>query len=105
MNALRSLYLLLSAAWCGAMLFFAAAGARIVLETSPSRHAAGAVNRVLLDALDVTSYAAAAVLLALYLFWDRKAPWRKTPRAFTIRLLVLAAAAAFASHVLITPEM
>ena len=33
------------ALWCGMLAFFGAFGARIVLETSPSRHAAGAVNR------------------------------------------------------------
>lgn len=87
------------------MLFFAAFGARIVLQASPSRHAAGAVNRLLLDALDVASFGAVAVLSLLLLVWNRFEPWRAGRRAFAAGLLVLAAGAAFASHRVITPEM
>jgi len=87
------------------MLFFAAFGARIVLQASPTRHDAGAVNRLLLDALDVASFGAVAVLSLLLLVWNRFEPWRAGRRAFAAGLLVLAAGAAFASHRVITPEM
>ena len=41
MRALAGAFLFLAALWCGMLAFFGAFGARVVLETSPSRHAAG----------------------------------------------------------------
>jgi hypothetical protein len=102
---LFGIYLFLAALWCGGMTFFAAFGARIVLETAPTRHDAGPVNRALLDALDVSSYVMVAVLLVLLLAIDRKAPWTKLTRGLTLRLLAVAAVLAFISRTLITPEM
>ena len=58
-SALRTALLLLLGAFTGALAFFAAT-AGVVLRESTSRHAGGAVNGALLDALDVTSYAVLA---------------------------------------------
>ena len=58
-SALRTALLLLLGAFTGALAFFAGT-AGTVLRESPSRHAGGAVNRALLDLLDLSSYAAAA---------------------------------------------
>src|SRR5205085_5588930 len=98
-------YLFVAALWCGALVAFAAGGARIVLHPSPTRQAGGAVNRALLDALDVASYAALALLVVLFLLIDRATPLARMPRAFTIRLLVVALAATIVSHLLVTPEL
>lgn len=87
------------------MAFFAAVGARIVLSSSPSRHAAGTVNRELLDALDVASYGFSAYLFVSILVLSRREAWPRLRRGLALRLLVVCAAAAFVSHVIITPEM
>jgi hypothetical protein len=42
---LAGAWLFVAALWCGMLAFFGAFGARTVLSTAPSRHAAGAVNR------------------------------------------------------------
>ena len=105
MKALFGVYLFLAGVWCGGQTFFAAFGARIVLETAPTRQAAGTVNRALLDGLDVGSYVLAGVLLVLLVLLDRRAPWTKLTRGLSLRLLGLAAVLAFVSHTLITPEM
>lgn len=98
----HALVLFLAALWCGLLAAFGA-GAGIVLATSPSRHAGGIVNRALLDALDVASYVAAGLLLLLLLFGTRG--WPKVRRGLALRLLLVAAAAALVSHLLVTPEM
>jgi len=102
--ALQGLYLFLAALWCGLLLAFAG-GAGLVLETSPTRAAAGVVNRALLDALDESSYAALALLFVLFFAVERGSPFPRLPRALTLRLLVVAAAATIVSHLLVTPEM
>ena len=101
----RTLILFFSALWCGALLFFAAAGARIVLDAAGSRHVGGLVNRALLDALDVGSFAIVAVLLALVLVARRSGEEAAVPAGLIVRLLVAALAGAFASLLVITPEM
>ena len=101
----RTFLLFLSAAWCGALLFFAAAGARIVLSTAGSRHLGGLVNRALLDALDIASFGVAALLLVLLLAGRSGAGDAPLPTGVIVRLLVVAAAGAFASLLVVTPEM
>jgi hypothetical protein len=101
---LPGLYLFLAALWAGALSFFAAA-AGIVLKTAPTRADGGVVNRALLDALDLASLLLAALLIVLAVVLDRGRPWGRTARGLSIRLLVLAAVAAFVSLYLITPEM
>jgi hypothetical protein len=101
----RTLLLFVSAAWCGALLFFAAAGARIVLDTAGSRHLGGVVNRALLDALDVASFGVAALLLVLALAARGDADAPPLPTGVVVRLLVVAFAGAFASLLVVTPEM
>ena len=99
----REIFLFVSALWCGALLFFAAAGARIVLNTAGSRHVGGLVNRALLDALDIASLGAVALLaLLLWLARGEEAP---VPAGWAVRLLLVGAAGAFASLLVITPEM
>ena len=102
--ALRTALLLLLGAFTGALLFFAGT-AGTVLRESPSRHAGGAVNRALLDVLDLSSYAAAALAFLLVLLLDRVEPLPKVQKGMALRLLVVVAAAAFASHEVITPQM
>jgi hypothetical protein len=104
-RALMGGFLFLAALWCGMLSFFGAFGARIVLETSPSRHAAGAVNRVLLDALDAASLVAALVLGLALVLWNRARPWTARARGYAIRFLAVAAVAAAASLFVVTPEM
>ncbi len=87
------------------MGFFAAFGARLVLQTAPSRAAGGTINRALLDALDVFSYGAVLALFALLLLSSRKEAWPKVRKAMAVRLLLVAAVATFVSHVLVTPQM
>jgi len=101
---LPGLYLFLAALWAGALAFFAA-GAGIVLKTSPTRADGGIVNRALLDVLDVVSLVLAVLLLILAAVLDRRRPWGRTARGLSIRLLIVAAVAAFVSLYLITPEM
>lgn len=102
--ALRTALLLLLGVFTGALLFFAGT-AGTVLRESPSRHAGGAVNRALLDVLDLSSYAAAALAFLLVLLLDRVEPLPKVQKGLALRLLVVVAAAAFASHEVITPQM
>jgi hypothetical protein len=87
------------------LVFFGAFGARAVLVTAPSRHAAGAVNRALLDGLDVASLGAAALLLLGTALWDRARPWSPRARGLVLRLLAVAFVAAVTSLYVITPEM
>jgi hypothetical protein len=101
----RTLLLFSSALWCGALLFFAVAGARIVLETAGSRHLGGLVNRALLDALDVGSFGMVALLLVLVLVAKQSGEDSPLPTGLIVRLLVVALAGAFASLLVITPEM
>ena len=101
----RTLLLFGSALWCGALLFFAVAGARIVLETAGSRHLGGVVNRALLDALDVTSFGMVALLLTLVLVARTAEEAPPLPTGLIVRLLIVALAGAFASLLVITPEM
>jgi len=96
--------LFLPALWCGAMGFFAAT-AGLVLATSTTRHAGGTVNRALLDALDIGSYAAVGVLFLLLLLGDRAGSFTKGRRGALLRLLAVALAATVASHQLVTPQM
>ena len=103
-GALWVLYLFLAGLWAGALAFFAA-GAGIVLRTSPTRADGGVVNRALLDLLDVASLALAALLVVLGLLLHRRRPWGRTARGLAIRLLLVGAVAAFVSLYLITPEM
>ncbi len=95
----------MAALWCGMLAFFGAFGARVVLETSPSRHAAGAVNAVLLDALDAASLGAAFLLGFLLVLWNRARPWTARARGYAVRFLAVAAVAAAASLFVVTPEM
>jgi hypothetical protein len=104
-SGLRAAALVLASAWCGAMGFFAWPAAGLVLSLSPSRHAGGTVNRALLDALDVASYGAAALVLLAVLAAERLEPLPAVRRMLLVRLALFCAAAAFASHVVITPEM
>lgn len=97
--------LLVSGLWTGALLFFATGGAGTVLETSPSRGAAGPVNRALLDLLDVESYGAIAVLLGLVLLAARGGALSPLARAIAVRVLVVALGATIASHLVVTPQM
>ncbi len=101
----RTLLLFSSALWCGALLFFAIAGARIVLETAGSRHLGGLVNRALLDALDVGSFGMVALLFVLVLVAKKSGEDSPLPTGLIVRLLVVALAGAFASLLVITPEM
>ncbi len=98
----HALVLFFSALWCGLLAAFGA-GAGIVLATAPSRHAGGIVNRALLDRLDEASYGLAALLLLLVLLAARE--WPRVRRGLAVRLLLVAAAAALASHLVVTPEM
>jgi hypothetical protein len=99
-----ALTLFLAALWCGAMIFFAGT-AGLVLGTSATRHAGGTVNRALLDALDVGSYAAVGILFLLLLAGDRAGTLAKGKRGVLLRLLAVALAATLASHELVTPQM
>ncbi len=72
---LAGAWLFVAALWCGMLAFFGAFGARTVLSTAPSRHAAGAVNRALLDGLDAVSLGAVALLLVGVVVWNRARPW------------------------------
>ena len=101
----RTLLLFFSALWCGALFFFAAAGARIVLDTAGSRHVGGLVNRALLDALDVGSFGMVALLLVLVVVARNTGDDPPVPAGLIVRLLVVALAGAFASLLVITPEM
>ncbi len=103
--ALTAIFLFLSAFWAGVLGFFLAFGARIVLLTSPSRHAGGLVNRSLLDALDGFSVGAGAVLVAVFLAIREDPGWTAFRKALALRLLALSLVAALASGVLITPAM
>jgi len=99
-----AIHLLLSGLWAGGLAFFAGA-AGVVLRTAPSRADGGVINRALLDLLDVASLAAAGTLVVLLVSWNRVRPWGKTARGLSLRLLAVAAVAAFVSLYLITPEM
>ena len=101
----RTLLLFGSALWCGALLFFAARGAGIVLQTAGSRHLGGVVNRALLDALDVASFGMVALLFVLALLARTSEEPAPLPTGLIVRLLVAALAGAFASLLVITPEM
>jgi hypothetical protein len=103
--ALAGTWLFVAALWCGMLAFFSAFGARTVLMTAPSRHAAGAVNRALLDGLDAVSLGAAAVLLLGTAFWNRARPWSPRARGLVLRLLAVSFVAAITSLYVITPEM
>ncbi|HRY42859.1 MAG TPA: hypothetical protein P5164_02830 [Thermoanaerobaculia bacterium] len=103
-SALRTALLLVLGALLGALVFFAGA-AGTVLRESPSRHAGGAVNRALLDLLDLSTYGVAAVAFVLVLVLDRVEPFGKVQKGLALRLLAVLAAAAFASHEVITPQM
>jgi len=102
---LAGAWLFVAALWCGMLAFFGAFGARTVLLTSPSRHAAGAVNRALLDGLDAVSLGVAVVLTLGLVFWNRAGAWSSRSRGLALRLLAIAAVAAIASLYVITPEM
>lgn len=104
-TALAGTWLFAAALWCGMLAFFGAFGARTVLVTSPSRQAAGAVNRALLDGLDAVSLGAAALLLVGTVVWNRARPWTPRARGLVLRLLAVALVAAIASLYVITPEM
>jgi len=102
---LAGAWLFVAALWCGMLAFFGAFGARTVLLTSPSRHAAGAVNRALLDGLDAVSLGVAVVLTLGLVLWNRAGAWSRRSRGLALRLLAIAAVAAIASLYVITPEM
>ena len=102
---LAGTWLFVAALWCGMLAFFGLFGARTVLRTAPSRHAAGAVNRALLDGLDAVSLGAAVLLVVGLVFWSRAEPWSPRARGLALRLLAVAAVAAIASLYVITPEM
>ena len=104
-TVLAGAWLFVAALWCGMLAFFGAFGARTVLLTAPSRHAAGAVNRALLDGLDAVSLGAVALLLVGVVVWNRARPWSPRARGLGLRLLAIAAVAAIASLYVITPEM
>jgi hypothetical protein len=98
-------WLFVAALWCGMLVFFGGFGARTVLLTAPSRHAAGAVNRALLDGLDAVSLGTVVFLLTGFVFWNRMEAWSARARGLALRLLAVAAVAAIASLYVITPEM
>lgn len=100
---LHGLFLFVAALWCGEMTFFAAGGAFTVLHTATTRHEAGSINRALLDVVDLSSYGAVLVLLALLALLSRS--WPKLNRALSLRLLIVAVVATFVSHLVVTPEM
>ena len=102
---LAGAWLFVTALWCGMLVFFGGFGARTVLLTAPSRHAAGAVNRALLDGLDALSLGAVVVLVFGFVFWNRVDAWSPRARGLALRLLAVAAVAAIASLYVITPEM
>jgi Domain of unknown function (DUF4149) len=102
---LAGAWLFVAALWCGMLAFFGGFGARTVLLTAPSRHAAGAVNRALLDGLDAVSLGAVVLLLIGLVFWSRMEAWSPRARGLALRLLAVAAVAAIASLYVITPEM
>ncbi len=102
---LAGTWLFVTALWCGMLAFFGGFGARTVLLTAPSRHAAGAVNRALLDGLDAVSLGAAVLLVLGLVFWNRTEPWSSRARGLALRLLAVAAVAAIVSLYVITPEM
>ncbi len=104
-RALAGTFLFVAALWCGMLAFFGAFGARIVLETSPSRGAGGAVNGALLDVLDAASLGAAVLLGIGLLAWNRARPWTGRARGYTVRLIAIGAVAAAASLFVVTPEM
>ena len=103
--ALAGTWLFAVALWCGTLAFFGAFGARTVLVTAPSRHAAGAVNRALLDGLDAVSLGASALLVLGAVVWNRMRPWSARARGLVLRLLAVAFVAAVTSRYVITPEM
>jgi len=102
---LAGVWLFVAALWCGMLAFFGGFGARAVLLTAPSRHAAGAVNRALLDGLDAVSLGAVVLLVLGLVFWNRANAWSPRTRGLALRLLAVAAVAAIASLYVITPEM
>lgn len=102
---LAGAWLFAAALWCGMLAFFGVFGARTVLLTAPTRHAAGAVNRALLDGLDAASLGAVILLGCGFVFWNRAKPWSPRARGLALRLLAVAAVAAIASLFVITPEM
>ena len=102
---LAGVWLFAAALWCGMLAFFGGFGARTVLLTAPSRHAAGAVNRALLDGLDAVSLGFTAVLILGLVFWRRVEAWAPRASGLALRLLAVAAVAAVASLFVITPEM
>jgi hypothetical protein len=102
---LAGAWLFVAALWCGMLAFFGAFGARTVLLTAPSRHAAGAVNRALLDGLDAVSLGAVVLLVLGLVLWSRMEAWSPRARGLALRLLAVAAVAAIASLYVITPEM
>jgi hypothetical protein len=102
---LAGVWLFVAALWCGMLSFFGGFGARTVLLTAPSRHAAGAVNRALLDGLDAMSLGAVVLLVLGLVFWNRANAWSPRARGLVLRLLAVAAVAAIASLYVITPEM
>ena len=104
-RALAGAFLFTAALWCGMLAFFGVFGARTVLLTAPTRHAAGAVNRALLDGLDAASLGVAVVLTLGLVFWNRAEAWSPRARGLALRLLAVAAVAAVASLYVITPEM
>jgi len=101
---LLGLYLFLTALWSGTLLAFTG-GAGLVLKAAPTRADGGVVNRALLDLLDVSSLALAGLLLILAFALNRTRPWSRTVRGVSLRLLAVAAVAAFVSLYLVTPEM
>jgi hypothetical protein len=103
-SSLRTALLFLLGTFTGALAFFAGT-AGTVLRESPSRHAGGGVNRALLDVLDLTTYAVAALAFLLVLVLDRVEPLAKVQNGLALRLLAIVGAAAFASHEVITPQM
>ena len=105
LRVLAGAFLFVAGLWCGMLAFFGAFGARVVLVTSPSRHAGGAVNAVLLDILDAASLGAALLLGLLLAGWNRARPWTARARGYAVRGLVIAAVAAAASLWVVTPEM
>ncbi|HTS01628.1 MAG TPA: DUF4149 domain-containing protein [Thermoanaerobaculia bacterium] len=104
-RALAGGFLFVAALWFGMLAFFGGFGAFVVLETAPSRHAAGAVNAALLDGLDAVSLGAASVLALGLVLWNRARPWTARARGYAVRFLAVAAVAAAASLFVVTPEM
>ena len=93
---LAGVWLFVAALWCGMLAFFGGFGARAVLLAAPSRHAAGAVNRALLDGLDAVSLGAVVLLVLGLVFWNRANAWSPSARGLALRLLAVAAVAAIA---------